>query len=355
MLWITAVLTSLISFLFQRFETIVGLYSFMVLGYLVGTPNYNYNNDAIVYASNYAYRTNAFESGYNWLCNIAGNYIDYSTFRLYSSLVVYFLLFLVIRLFTKRVAAISFFSSIAMFPFDNEQIRNGMLSLFVLLGAYFLIKWNKKGIIPSFLIIYIGSLFHSLGLLFMLIPIIWLFKANIERHFKIYFMIISFVAICLEILGSFNLVTVLSSLVSKLSSRSDVGENIALVYGGGALSLKIWLAFYFITLIMIFTFYKLKKELYLYTPQQYELFLCTIILWGGGLILMSLSVDYLRILRLVGYFYFILVVNLMRNVYFKKKIWLFFCSLSSMTLLFIIQIIVYGMKTPQLESIFHFI
>lgn len=353
MLWVTAVLFSLVSALFRRFETAIGLYSFMVLGYLVGTPNYTYNGDAIVYAADYMHKANMFESGYNWICSVAGNYINYSTFRLYSSLIVYFLLFVIIRIFTNRVTMISLFSSIAIFPFDNEQVRNGMLSLFVLFCAYLLVKWNKAGIVPALLVIYCGSLFHSLGLLFMFLPVVWMFRNNIEKHFKLYFSILSIISVIIEIVGPYRLSSLLSVFVARFSSRSDIGENVSAVYNNG--TFYIWLVFYLVTIVMLISFYGFKNDLKSYSPKYYQLFLCAMILWGGGLILLTLSVDYLRILRLVGYFYFILIASLIPKVRFKKGMWLFVFGNTSAILLFLSQMTVYGLNWTQIESIFHLI
>ncbi|WP_427911026.1 hypothetical protein ABUE38_03755 [Pediococcus parvulus] len=92
MIWITIVLFSFLSAVTGKIERTVGLVSFIGFGYLVGTPNYQYNGDALVYFYNYVFGTNNFELGYNKLANFMRSRYDYQTFRLYSSLMVYVLI-----------------------------------------------------------------------------------------------------------------------------------------------------------------------------------------------------------------------------------------------------------------------
>lgn len=348
MLWITIVLVTLISTIFHKLERVIGFIAFVGIGYLVGTPNYNYNGDAVVYLNSFMTKADNFESGYNWLTNWAGQFLDYSTFRLYSSLIVYILLFCAILLFTKKVSLIALFYSISMFPFDNEQVRNGMASLFILLGAYFLVKWERKGIIPAILIIYFGSYFHSLALIFLLLPLLWMIKENIEKNFKIYFIILSGIAIASEVLGSFNLTSFFSSFLMKFGNRNDAATNVVTVYNDGVRIIPLWFLFYFITLIMIFTFYKINcdKE-----KNIHQFFLCSIILWTGSLILLTISFDYLRILRVVSFFYLFLIASLMTEVDKRTERVLFTMGLITSLLLFEAQFLTYGMTLQQWKSI----
>lgn len=351
MIWISLLLISFLSAITRKFERICGLFSFLGIGYLVGTPNYQYNGDAVVYMNSYATRSNQFEKGYNWLTNIASNQFDYATFRLYSSLILYVLIFIVILMFTKHVTIISFFYAIAMFPFDNDQVRNAMASLFILLGAYFLIRWDKKGIIPAFIIIFIGSLFHSLALFFLLLPVIWIIRKSIQNHFKSYFVMLSIVALVFEILGSSNLLPFLTALITRFSSRVDAANNMSTIYNAGSTNLLIWSTFYAITLYFIVTGYTLKKGLNNKYEKYYSLFLCSFILWTSAFILLTISVDYVRILRVVSFFYIILIAKLMSESFKTFHFKLYAYSFIGAILLMAIQIKGYGLSLETIKSI----
>lgn len=350
MIWITIVLFSFLSAVTGKIERTVGLVSFIGFGYLVGTPNYQYNGDALVYFYNYVFGTNNFELGYNKLANFMGSRYDYQTFRLYSSLMVYVLLFIIIISFTKHVSTVALFYAFAMFPFDNEQVRNGMAALFVLMGAWLLIKYGSKGVFPALAVIYLGSFFHSLALFFLLLPLFWIIREKVKRHFKILFITGSLFAILVELIGASGLIPIISELISRLSSRSSAATNVATVYSNGTSNWKLWVVFFFISMLMAVTGYSFKKYIDESTDGYYQMFLCTILLWIGGLLLLTISIDYLRILRVVSYFYFILIaVLLWKNSKFRSP--LFAYGLCVSIVLMLAQGWIYGFSIEQIKSI----
>lgn len=355
MLWLTILLFSLLSSIFHKFERSIGLVSFIGMGYLVGTPNYQYNGDAVVYLNNYFFKTENFERGYNWLTDLSSNYYDYQSFRLYSSIFVYIVLFIIILLLTKRVATIALFCSIAMFPFDSLQVRNGMATLFVLLGYWMLIKFGNKGVIPSLIVIYLGSWFHSLALIFLILPIIWLFRVKVQKHFKLYFTFGSVLALIIELVGASRLVPLIAELVDRFSSRTDASINILTVYNSGTTDVRIWLVLFFISLLIAVTGYNFRDYIDNSTQKYYQLFLCSMLLWIPGLILLTISVDYLRVLRVIVYFYFILIVNLISQVKVSSRLKLFSYGLCISILLMLSQVWVYGLTFEEVRSIIHLI
>lgn len=351
MLWIFVILISLVSVVIQKFDRISGFISFLGIGYLVGTPNYQFNRDAVVYANAYSFRTDVFERGYNLLTDSMWNHFDYQTFRLLSSMAVYMLLFFILILFTKKVSLISLVYAFSMYPFDSEQVRNVMAGLFILLGAYLLNKFKNKGIIPAMGLIFLGSLFHSLALLFLVLPIMWFARNNIEKHFKVYFTIGSVFALAFEVLGTTRIVPVLASIIDRISSRENISNNVLTVYNVGATHFKMWLVFYILTIIIVVTgyrFYRKSQSIH----EYYQLYVCTIILWTFSLGLFAISVDYVRTLRLVSYFFFILIASLVQNsAYYVDKIKMISMSLVISLLLMFSQYWIYGMNFEQFKGI----
>lgn len=352
MLWILLIIVCLISAFTRVFERSAGLLAFLLMGYMVGTPNYQFNNDAFVYLNSYLSKADNFERGYNWLTDLAATHVSYATFRLYSSITVYILMFLVILIFTKHVSSVALFYAFAMFPFDSEQIRSGMATLFILFGAWMLVKFQKKGVFPALIIIICGSLFHSLALIFIALPLLWLIRKNVKNHFKLYFICISVISFLFEILGSSSLVPVISDLTSKISSRTQAALNISTVYNSGSVSLKIWITFYLITLFFVLSGYSLKLRDK--NPDSYfDLFLCSMILWGVSLTLLTVSVDYVRILRIAIFSYILLITNRITIGHkWQGKLYLFL--ISGALLLMIIQIKSYGINSETMRSLLGF-
>lgn len=355
MLWILFLSLAGVSSLFRNFERLMGLISFVGFGYLIGTPNYTYNGDAVVYLYNYVYGANSFERGYNWLTDIFEGKIDYQSFRLFSSIVLYVMIFFVVLLFTKHVSIVAFGYGIAMFPFDNEQVRNAMAAFFVLLGALFLVKQGSKSIAFSLAIILIGSLFHTLALFFLILPVFWLFRVWIRKHFKILFITASLVAFGFQIVGSSGLVPVISNLAGKLSTRADVSGNISTIYSGTGLAMRYWFIFYGVTLLVLITGWIIGRNAESKNEPYFDLFLCSVLMWTIALMLVTISIDYVRILRLVMFFYLILIARNFSVSSVSKSGALTVVVLCSSMAVMILQFWAYGIDAQTIKSIFGFL
>lgn len=309
MLWLGIVFVSFMSACFQRLEKLIGFISFLGLGYIAGTPNLLNDPDATVYMRNYNSGSDYFESGYNWIAKLAEPKMDYLTFRLYSSLIVFFLLFIGVRLLTRHVSSISFLYAIAIFPIDKIQVRNCMGAVFILFGAFLLLKFEKKGILPALAIIFVGSFFHSIALYFLLLPLLWLFKGMIRTYFSVITSGLMVLSFAFEILGSTILAPLLVELLDRFGNRTNVAENVSNIYSGGGQSIIEWMIFLAITVFMVVTVQLVRQFRNDAVDSDYQLVLCALVLWSAALILMTLSIDYIRILRIVAFFYFIYIIN----------------------------------------------
>lgn len=348
MLWVVIVI-SLISVLLRKFERTIGIISFLLISFIVGHPNYIYNGDANVYRLDYIYGLNSFEKGYNFITNFAINKMDYTDFRIYSSIIVYLILSLLILLFTRHVSTISLFYAISMFPFDNQQVRNVMAALFILFGGYLLFKFGKKAFLLSLLSIFIGSFFHSLSLFFLILPVLWIFKTTIVKKFVTLFSIASIVTFIFELLGSTGIIPILTTVLNKLGSRASASDNVATVYNH-SISIYTWIAFYIVTLFMAYTVYSLKNYILKQNVAYYDMAIVTIFMWMGGMLLITISPDYVRILRIISLFYFIFMAEVFsqHNIN-KSKIFIY--SLTMSFGLLIIQLKVYGINFEIFKGI----
>ncbi|MGN8667045.1 EpsG family protein [Lacticaseibacillus paracasei] len=354
MIWLGIVCISFISSCFQKLEKSAGLISFLGLGYLAGTPNMLYDPDAFVYLQNYNSGTDYFETGYNWVTKLFEPSVDYQTFRLYSSLFIFFLMFLAVLLMTKHVSSIALVYAIAMFPVDKAQTRNVMAAVFVLFGAVVLLKLGKRGILPSLLVIFIGSFFHSLALYFLLLPLLWLFKGFIEKHFSAITTCLIVVAFIFEILGSTSIAPLLVQLLGKFANRANVAENVSTLYAGGQ-PFSQWFVSFAVTMMIILTVQFLRRQYPNNMRSYYQMILCSSILWSAALILMTLSIDYIRILRIVTYFYFIYIVNVTSNQKSTDRLIGVTISIGSAVVLMFVGLWVYGFSGDQIRAIFGFI
>ncbi|EPC56863.1 hypothetical protein Lpp77_01277 [Lacticaseibacillus paracasei subsp. paracasei CNCM I-4270] len=355
MLWLCIVLVSFISACLQKMEKLVGLVSFMGLGFLAGNPNLQYDRDALVYMQNYTAGTDYFEKGYNWITKLFEPTIDYQTFRLYSSLIVFLLMFLAILLMTEHVSSVSFFYAIAIFPIDKIQVRNCMGAVFILFGTFFLIKYGNKGVIPAFFIIFIGSLFHSLALYFLLLPVMWLFRDLIERYFSVVSWGLMFIAFILEILGSTSLAPLIVEILGRFGSRANAGENVSTIYSGGGQSIGQWGIFLLVTILAIITVRLIKGMYDKDSSIYYQLVLCALVLWSAALIFMTLSIDYIRILRISAFFYFIYIANVSSNHNLGARLNGIAIGTLSAVILMSLGFWAYGFTQDQILAAFGFI
>lgn len=348
MYWLIAVIISSFSVCLSKFEKISGFLSFICLGISMGIPNYATNGDAVVYANNYMLQTHEFEAGYNFISDFFGNYYDYATFRLITSILFCFILYLGVSCITKKVSLFSLLYCICAFPYDTLQVRSEMALSMIIFGCFFLFKYQRKGIIPSTIIIYIASLFHSLALIFLLIPILYIFVEFIIEKRKLIFSILSLVAIFLKMVGTTKIGNIVTQLVSQYSTRDDAGKNTSLIYNSGT-DWVIWIVvFCFSILLAYYTVNQKYIGLDSNIKRMYKVLVLAILVWMIGLILFSISVDYIRILRIVTLIFFLFTCY--RLQFLKEKKCIIIYDLFLALILFVVQMKLYGLNLSDIFS-----
>lgn len=317
-LWIFALLISLLSFCFHKFEKVVGLISLIIYGVIEGDPSYSYG-DAIVYYNDYFFKTEQFEKGYNYLTSFFGSYFDYQGFRLISSLVFILLLYLSILVITNNVSFFTLLYGIGAFPNDVQQVRNQMATVFVLLSLCFLYKFGKKGFFFSCAFIYIGSLFHSISLLFFIIPILFYVK-NLQKNF----VKLSFAGLCLaifvELLSNIpNLNGIISQALFRFSSRESSSSNVMNIYSNNVTPFTIWILTILTTFVMFYITYAINNNEENILLSEGKLFfikkisIISFLIWLVGLILLASSIEYIRILRICSVMLFTMLAALLES------------------------------------------
>lgn len=344
MIWLSATLLSFLSSYLSKFEEKMGFLSFFLFGISMGIPNYLTNGDANVYERNYGMQSNEFEVGYNYISQLFGQKYDYSTFRLITSILFCLALCFGVSLITKKVSTFAFLYGICAFPFDTLQVRSSMATTFIIFGIFFLNKYEKKGIFLSVITIYIGSLFHSSALIFMIIPIGYLFINMILKNEKIFFSGLIASVILLVSIGSTRIGNVISHLLLRYSTREDASANVLNVYGSGS-------SFVALIMVLIFTIF---LAMFLFNEENitnfpiYKITILAFTVWILGFVLFTLSVDYIRILRITLLIVFIYSSYLLSRK--TRKIRFLNFNLLFALLLFLIQMRIYGLSMNTIFS-----
>lgn len=315
-LWIISLILCLLSSIFQQFERLIGLFALLIFGIIEGNPNYLYG-DASVYYNDYFFKTQQFESGYNYLTNFFGSYVDYQNFRLITSIFFMILLCVLLLLITEKISLFALFYGIGAFPNDVQQVRNQMATIFIIGGVVLLYKFNRKGIIPAILTIYIGSLFHSIALLYLLFPII-LFLKDLDKTFKKVSVLGLSIAIIVELANNvLKLNNFVSNMLTKFSSRSSASTNVINIYSNNLIPFSIWLLTFVTTLIMIYlvVLINYKNNININVGNSkiksvQKMAIGALYIWIIGLILLASSIEYIRILRISSVILFITITKI---------------------------------------------
>lgn len=311
-LYILIFLINMIVALFKKDNRIVPFFSFIFLGILAGKTDTVFNVDTLAYYTDYL-RTGSFGyvSRFEWLYVFIEKIFvklgfQYSTFRLCIMVTGFILLFVGLRLIIKNVSAFYCLFAMTVFPFEATQIRTFLMFSIVTLAVGILKKSTKKSTIIGFLLMFVSTGFHSTGYLFLFSLI--LMKVFLNRDtLKIGFSkLMPILALIMTIMfQGLGLSHVIGGLVSKIlgvvSTNQDAVQRLATRFntlGSANLTLGYTLAFSFLILV-IYNNRNLSTMTDIDTDQfNFLLNLRTIIsVTCIGMPLMTISADYMRIIR----------------------------------------------------------
>lgn len=159
--------------------------------------------------------------------------------------------------------------------------------------------------------------------------------------------ILSLVAIFLKMVGTTKIGNIVTQLVSQYSTRDDVGKNTSLIYNSGT-DWVIWIVvFCFSILLAYYTVNQKYIGLDSNIKRMYKVLVLAILVWMIGLILFSISVDYIRILRIVTLIFFLLLVT---GYNFLKKKCIIIYDLFLSLILFVVQMKLYELNLSDIFS-----
>lgn len=306
--------------LFRKQSKIFGLIGFLILACLMGYANPQMTSDYQAYEYYYYFSgaTGAFyfERGYSLIARyfyMLG--ISYQDFRFIISIVGCLILYFAILRFTKNVSFFVFVYGFTAFFLDATQLRNFLMISIVTFAISFL--GNSTSIKNYFIciaLILISAQIHSTGYFFLLVPILNIipFK-KIEKNFIVIISIIVVSVTFLLFVGRSYLTRLLIITVGHINSRADLAQRVMTKYSNGSGKL-ILLEMVLVTLLVFVLGYylvkkcsniKLKKKL---IPLFWGLFMSVL-----ALPLLSLAVDYSRIMRNTFVFLILLL-----SVFYEK-------------------------------------
>lgn len=341
-LWIISIVISFASTVLRKYERITGFISLIFLAIIQGNPNYDYG-DAIVYLHDYLFQTHQFEKGYNLITNFFSQYIDYQYFRLLSSFVFLLSIGFIVCKFTKYLSAFTLFYSIGAFPNDVQQVRNQMATVFLVLAGLALCKISKKSIafLFSIALIYMASLFHSIALIFVLLPFLFYFK-NLESRLSQISLFGLLLLVVFKFLPISVINTFINSVLTKFGSRTDAGSNIINIYSFNVVPYRIWILLIILT---FYAFYLIRGSKVLSVNRKIssirQLEICSFVIWIIGLLLMTTSIEYIRILRIASVFLFVYSASCLEYVQQKQGSSLVIKTMLFSIVLLITQILIY--------------
>ncbi|GJI54866.1 EpsG family protein [Lactiplantibacillus plantarum] len=323
MLLFLTIFQNVISSVSKKFQHISGLITFMVLGYIAGTANAAHNADYSLYLASYQMHLGNFEKGYTYVSNLASaSGLTYEQFRLISSIIVYLILYIAICRYTKNISTVAILYTFIIFPLDAIQVRNGMMLAIVALGISFLQKDCWKNYILSFMLIYFASLFHSLGLVFLTVPLLVLVLRH-KRIFVLYHaeLIALVLSVFFRIVGGSVIQSLSLKVASTFGSRGTLSNNLSSVYTNST-KVNVWLIFFVIAILfslLPFLFQKYISNADGLIQEDYVATSWVMFFFGVSLILMVISVDYVRIMRVASFFAIILVARMFSNELKKRS------------------------------------
>lgn len=241
-------------------QNVYALICIIAITFYIATVSPLHSYDTIAYQLYYTLPpiTHRFEIGYMELSYFFFTHgCSYQFFRFVMTLCFQFLMFLGVRKFTNNL--VLFYVLYMIFPFfiDSGQVRFNYMFCLVLFALGFLKKFNIKSVVLSICLIIISSLFQVSGLVYLLVPLLYLVQLKkLLRFTDVLLIVFAFIAIVMRILPLNNLVGNLLTMAMQISGRSGADHYVELYSQGSSMSVII-----FYILSLVFTYILFRKYL----------------------------------------------------------------------------------------------
>lgn len=321
MLYIGSLIINNVSYFYNNFRRLSVFVSAIVMVILFRGTDGRTTPDYSVYQQQYNMNSNYFEMGYNSLVHF-GNFLgmDYPTFRLlFSILAVAIFTWAVFRVSTEPEMAVTGYMISAFFA-DIVQIRQFMMISLVLLGYSFFKNKTVKNIIIGFVFLILSSEFHSLGWMFVLMaPLCFVPISKQMKLLKWTTIIFIGLAVVTRLLPKSIVIAFTSAIIGNLSSRQNIDTNIADVYTNGG-GIGVFVVTLLILVLMLWAIFKIPEIKY---TDNIRILMPGIFIVLLSLALVSVSIDYTRLLRAAS----ILILIIFSNLLHGKEKWRYFIYL----------------------------
>lgn len=257
MLYILIILLLLVTGYVLKNNVILSLFLIGILQYFftnVSPESPDYGNYFQYYYGGEYYR-NLLQKGYESVSIFFLNQgYSFKSFRLLIVVVSLFLIWLAAKKWTKNVAWVFAFYLIACFPLDVIQIRNFIMLGFSTLAITILRKKDKFRVLISLSLIWIGSQFHTMGLIYIPIVILALVSDKFTNKIQKYCVPIAVLGAAIFSIGSSNVIISSfarvigqltsneSQLTNKLTERYTTGTSWSMIAVVMLTNIVVWYA-----------------------------------------------------------------------------------------------------------------
>ncbi|NBA11173.1 EpsG family protein [Weissella confusa] len=341
MIWILLLVQNVLATFFGRFERLSGFLTFIGLGFIAGLADPRHNADYSLYKNSYDLGWQNFEHGYTWIATRSMQYgISYSTFRFWLLLSIFVLLAFSLSLITRRLAAVAFFYGVSAFALDSIQVRNVAATAFIVLAIAVLVRFpNFKGVVLSFVCLWLGAEFHTIAYIFLVVPIFAIWKFDFSKYFNFFVIVVYTISLLMFSNLKLYFSIFIAKILETVSSRSNLGSNILEVYSQGTV-FRYWVMLATVALMLFWLFsYGFRTVSISEDEYEYNSSVSVVILIGVvSVFLMTISVDYVRVLRIVSLFFFVFVMDLFDKFLQEKHVgqaWLIYLYTFVYSILFL--------------------
>ena len=174
-IFLFVVFFGLFGLVFKKYRSVFGYMMSIGLGIILGKVNsvpdyllYNNAYNSTVYTTGLK-----FEYGYEFLSRLVQKFgFNYTEFRLFVGIVGLVLMYRFINRLNVNSIWVMYIYMACSFFIDISQIRNFMMTVFLIMASVTLIEGKNNSTAKSFIYILIGSSFQLLGYFFLLIYLV---------------------------------------------------------------------------------------------------------------------------------------------------------------------------------------
>lgn len=316
MLFITIEILLVVAFLLKN-KFVQILFLGMSLSYdawLVAVADARHNPDYLLYQTSYDNQWTNFEAGYTYLAHFFSYFgYNYVEFRTAFSVATFIIFFVSILLISENPSIIGVAFNFTLFLIGSIQIRNMAMLAIVLLGYSITAKLiHSRSKYLGLLIVFMGTLIHSLGWLFFITLLFFLLLKSKDMQ-KFSFEFISGVSFFLALITFIFSPRWLNSIFSKILDitriRSIANVNIASVYSNGPNHFSLVMFCLVVFILMVVLSKELYKNIDNNHSQEGNPIVFGLILLSVSTFLFQLSVDYVRLLGNIWIFAAVVLAN----------------------------------------------